>query len=84
MTMPQPGPSTGEKVTCSKCNRQTICSVCTSGDQFSSQPGPTTGETVICSKCNRQMLIICMDCDYGHHLGSELELSKGEKNMYAM
>ena len=42
--MPQPGPSTGEKVICSKCYRQysNICSDCTSAHQSSSQPGLST------------------------------------------
>ena len=65
--MRQPGPSTGEKVICSKCNKRmrTICSDCTS-----------TGEKVMCSKCNRQYSNICSDCTSGHHSGSQPELSK--------
>ena len=79
IAVPKPELSTGTKVICSKCNSQMICSVCTSGHQFSSRSGPSTGEQVKCSKCNRQYSNICSDCTSGHHSASEPELSKEDK-----
>ena len=78
--IPQPRRSTGEKIMCTKCNRQysnIICSDSTSGHHSSPDPDLSVEENP-CTECNRPIGNICIDC-FSRHSRSELDLNAGEK-----